>query len=104
MTLCKHRVVGAKKKTTLIRWVQKRGTCKWNPFYGYDFLNGMECKNHLLALLDGAWMIRHEAGVVVHLLLHGPHHLLLDRLDRLAGDGADLGIFRPLLLVSYNCP
>ena len=49
--------------------------------------NGMEYENHLLALLDGAWMIRHEAGVVVHLLLHNPPLLLRDPLHRLAGDG-----------------
>ena len=67
------------------------------------FFIGMEYQNHLLALLDGAWMIRHEAGVVVHLLLHDPR-LLLDRLDRLAGDAADVGIFlTPLLLSRYNC-
>ena len=67
------------------------------------FFIGMEYQNHLLALLDGAWMIRHEAGVVVHLLLHDPL-LLLDRLDRLAGDAADVGIFlTPLLLSRYNC-
>ena len=47
--------------------------------------NGMEYETHLLALLDGAWMIRHEAGVVVHLLLHDPP-LLLDPLHWLAGD------------------
>ena len=55
----------------------------------------MEDQNHLLALLDGAWMIRHKAGVVVHLLLHDPRrrrHLLLNRLDRLVGDGENVGI------------
>ena len=49
----------------------------------------MEDQNHLLALLDGAWMIRHEAGGVIHLLLHDPL-LLRDRLDRMAGDAADV--------------
>ena len=52
----------------------------------------MEDQNHLLALLDGAWMVRHKAGVVIHLLLHDPR-LLLDRLDQLAGEAADVGIF-----------
>ena len=41
-------------------------------------------------------MVRHEAGVVVHLLLQDPRRprrlLLLDRLDQLAGNGADVGI------------
>ena len=50
-------------------------------------------------------MLCHEAGVVVHLLLQDPRRLLLlDRLDRLAGNGAAVGISSDTLTTDITSP